>query len=90
MEPVERSEWAILLVIVPKRNGKLRVCGDFNVTINQCVETIDDKFTYLLEGNIFMKLDLLQAYLQLPIDDDSKDLLVINTHKGLFWYNYLP
>ena len=37
LEPVERSECATPLVIVPKRN-KLRVCGDFKVTINQCVE----------------------------------------------------
>ena len=35
-------------------------------------------------------LDLSQAYLQLPVDEDSKDLLVINTQKGLFRYNRLP
>ena len=97
LEPVERSEWATPLVIVPKSNGKLRVYGDFKVTINQCVETktyplptTDDIFARLAGGRIFTKLDLLQAYLQLPVDDDSKDLLVINTPKGLFRYNRLP
>ena len=97
LEPVERSEWATPLVIVPKSNGKLRVCGDFKVTINQCVETktyplptTDDIFARLAGGRIFTKLDLSQAYLQLPVDDDSKDLLVINTPKGLFRYNRLP
>ena len=31
-----------------------------------------------------------QAYLQLPIHEDSKPLLVINTLKGLFQYTRLP
>ena len=42
----------------------------------------DDIFTHLAEGCIFTKLDLLQAYLLLPLDDDSK--------LGLFKYNHLP
>ena len=90
LEPVKRSEWATPLVIIPKSNGKLRVCGDFKVTINQCVETktyplptIDDIFARLAGGRIFTKLDLSQAYLQLPVDDDSKDLLVIKDCSGI-------
>ena len=31
-----------------------------------------------------------RAYQQLPLDDESKKLVVINTHKGLFAYNRLP
>ena len=44
----------------------------------------------LAGGKIFTKLNLSQAYLQLPVDEDSKGLLVINTPKGLFQYNRLP
>ena len=39
---------------------------------------------------MFNKLDLSQAYLQLPMDEDCKDLLVINTPKALFKYNRSP
>ena len=88
LEPVERSKWATPLVIVPKSNGKIRVCGNFKVTINQCVEmksyplpTTEDIFARLAGGCVFTKLDLSQTYLQLPVDEDSKDLLVINTPK---------
>ena len=80
------------LVIVPK---SLRVC-DFKVIIYQCVKsyplpTAEDIFAHLAGGRVFTKLDLSQAYLQLPVDDDhdSKDLLVINTPKGIFRYNWL-
>ena len=52
--------------------------------------TTEDIFAHLAGGRVFTKLDLSQAYLQLPVDEDSKDLLVINTQKGLFWYNRLP
>ena len=36
-----------------------------------------------------MKTDLLQAYNQLEMSDNSKSYLTINTHKGLYSYNRL-
>ena len=39
---------------------------------------------------MFTKLDMSQAYLQVLADDQSKEMLTINTHKGLFVYNRLP
>ena len=36
------------------------------------------------------KLDLSQAYQQLPLHSDSKKFTTINTHKGLFQYEHLP
>ena len=39
---------------------------------------------------IFSKLDLHTAYLQLPLDDASKEYTTINTTEGLYVYNYLP
>ena len=49
----------------------------------------EDIFAHLAGGRVFTKLDLSQAYLRL-LDHDTKDLLVINTPKGLFRYNWLP
>ena len=37
----------------------------------------------------FMKLDLNQAYQQLPLHPDSKKYVVIVTHKGLHQYTQL-
>ncbi len=41
-------------------------------------------FTKLAGGVVFTKLDLKQAYQQLPLDDKAADLLTINTQRRLF------
>jgi hypothetical protein len=73
------------------------LCGDYKVTANKAVliETyplprVDELVTDLAGGKSFTKLDMSNAYLQLPLDEQSKEYLVINTHKGLFKYNRLP
>ncbi|XP_057692499.1 uncharacterized protein K02A2.6-like [Corythoichthys intestinalis] len=97
LEPVTTSEWATPIVPVPKNNGGIRTCGDFKVTLNPvlCVEQyplplIDDLFAGLSGGQKFSKIDLNQAYLQRHVDEESREWLTINTHKGLFRYCRLP
>ena len=51
---------------------------------------VDDLFATLVGGVLFTKLDMSQAYLQVVLDDQAKELLTINTHKGLFPYDRLP
>ena len=51
---------------------------------------MEDLFARLAGGKSFTKLDLSQAYQQLPLDDQSKQYVVINTPKGLFRYTRLP
>ena len=50
----------------------------------------DELFATLDGGQHFTKLDLSEAYLQIELDDKSKQFLVINTHKGLYCFNRLP
>ena len=52
--------------------------------------TADDIFTKLNGGMVFSQIDFADAYLQVEVDDASKELLTINTHRGLFRYNRLP
>lgn len=78
---------------VLKKDGSIRICGDFKVTINPVLSAeqyplplIGDLFTGLAGGQKFSKIDLCQAYLQMHVDDKSKELLTIVTHKGLYKY----
>ena len=97
IEPVQFSHWAAPIVPVLKQDCSLRVCGDYKVTVNRAAKTdcfplphMDDLLASLTRGKAFSKLDLAHAYQQIELDEESKTLVVINTHKGLFRCNRLP
>ena len=97
IEKVTHSDWAAPIVPVPKKDGRFRICGDYKVTVNQVLTMEryplprpDDIFATLAGGKYFSKLDLSQAYLQVQLDEDSRDYVTINTHQGLYRYTRLP
>eukprot|EP00105_Crassostrea_gigas_P033303 XP_011456634.2 PREDICTED: uncharacterized protein K02A2.6 [Crassostrea gigas] len=97
ISPVKFSDWATPIVPLPKANGKMRICGDYKVTLNPAMKIeqyplpkIADIFASFGGGQKFSKIDLTQAYLQMEVDEVSRNLLTINTHKGLFCFNRLP
>ncbi|KAL2102141.1 hypothetical protein ACEWY4_001309 [Coilia grayii] len=97
LEPVAISEWATPIVPVSKRNGDIRICGDFKVTLNPVLAPeqyplphIDDLFAGLSHGQKFSKIDLNQAYLQMAVEEESREPLTITTQKGLIRYCRLP
>ena len=88
---VQTSDRATPIVPVVKQNGNTRICGDFKVSVNPVLNVdhyplpkIDDVFATLSGGQLFTKIDLRPAYLQMEVDDASKEYLAINTHKGIF------
>ena len=87
---IQFSKWAAPIVPVVKRDGAVRICGDYKVTINRATEMdtyplprIEDLFASLARGKIFSKLDLAHAYQQIALSKESKQYVVINTHKGI-------
>ena len=50
------------------------------------IPRIKDLFARLAGGKAFTKLDFSQAYQQLVLEEESREYVVINTHKGLFRY----
>lgn len=91
LKKVESSEWATPIVPVLKPNGNVRICGDYKVTINKCIQvddhplpTVDELFLGIAGGEKFTKLDLSQAYLHLPVREKDRSYLTLNTHRGLY------
>lgn len=86
------SKWAAPIVPVLKEDQTTRIRGNYKVTVNQVCKLeeyplprIDDLFATLAGGKLFTKLDMSQACQKLLLDDDSKEYVVISTHK----YNYI-
>ena len=98
IEPVDFADWASPIVVVLKRDkSSVRICGDFSVTINPVskldrypIPKVEDLFAKLRQGKYFSNLDLSHAYQQLPLDEESRKYVVINTHRGLFKFTRLP
>ena len=97
IEPVKYAEWAAPVVPVLKPDDTARLCGDYKLTVNQIskleqypIPRIEDLFAILSGGKKFTKLDLSHAYHQIPLDEEAKKYVTINTHKGLFTYKVLP
>ena len=97
LSKVFKSKWASPIVTVFKKDGSLRICGDFSFTVNKFLDpvqtplpSVDDTIARIGDASVFSKIDLSQAFLQLPLDQQSKQYTVINTPVGLFQYNYLP
>ena len=96
LEPVKTSRWTAPVVPVKKANGSLRLCGSYDQTVNKASQLekyplprVDELFAAMAGGKMFTKIDLREAYFQLELDNESKEALTINTHKGLFRPNRL-
>lgn len=97
ISPVQFSDWAAPIVVVRKSDVSVRICGDYSTGLNDALESDrhplphpDDIFAELAGCRYFSCIDLSYAYLQVEVEESSRRLLTINTHKGLFQYNRLP
>ena len=84
-------------MLAPKPDGSIRLCGDYSQTVNPRIKVAQyplpkpqDIFSTLNGGKFFAKLDLSQAYLQVPLDAEGQEITTITTHRGLFRMLRMP
>ncbi|XP_015266366.1 PREDICTED: uncharacterized protein K02A2.6-like [Gekko japonicus] len=96
LEPVPFGKWETPIVTPIKPDGSIRICADYKCTINKALQqhsypvpVISHVLASLGGGKIFAKLDLAQAYQQLPVTKEAAEAQTIVTHRGAFRVNRL-
>ena len=95
IEPSE-SECSSPIVIVPKKDGSLRICIDFR-KLNAIsffdaypMPRIEDLLERIGRANYITTLDLCKGYWQVPLESRSRPLTAFRTPLGLFQFTVMP
>ena len=90
------TEWCSPIVIVPKSNGKVRICGDF-IQLNKAIlhenhpmPTTEQTLQKLAGAKVISKLDANIGFWQRRLKDSSKLLTTFITPWGQYCYTRLP
>jgi hypothetical protein len=91
-----KSEWGSPIHAVKKKNGTWRIVGDYRLLNNKLTKDnyplpFLQNFSMQLAGkSIFSTVDLKDAFLQIPINEDDKEKTSISTPWGSFYYSRMP
>ena len=92
----EPTEWCAGMVVVPKKNGEVRICVDLK-PLNEAVlrevhplPDVDGNLAQLSGASVFIKLDANSGFWQIPLAESSKLLTTFIMPFGRFCFNKLP
>ena len=89
--------WLTPIIAVRKANNKIRICGSYDLTLDPHIESdfykipdANDIFHKISGCQFFSKIDMYQAFFNIPFNDADKKLTAINTPCGVYLFNVLP
>ena len=92
----EPTDWCADIVIVPKKDGGVRICTDYK-KLNAAIKpegyvlpTVEDILHKLKGSTIFTKLDATSGFWHIPLDDESAKLTTFISPFGRYFYRRLP
>ena len=97
IEPIdEPTEWCSLIVVVPKADGRVRICVDLT-RLNQAVRqevyqmpTVEETLGSLTKGSVFSKLYANSGFHQIVLNPASTKLMTFITPFGHYMFKQLP
>lgn len=90
------TEWCAGMVVVPKANGRVRICVDLtklNVSVKRerhPLPAVDQTLAQLAGARLFTKLDANSGFWQIPLAPTSSLLTTFITPFGRYRFNRLP
>nr|XP_022906874.1 uncharacterized protein K02A2.6-like [Onthophagus taurus] len=91
IEKTIHSSWGTPIVPVSRKDGRIRICAAYNITINKYLQDdrypiprIEDIFNKMKGGKYFCTLDVGNAYLHMKMDEECSMIQAISTHKGVY------
>ncbi|KAL0391024.1 UNVERIFIED_CONTAM: Transposon Ty3-G Gag-Pol polyprotein [Sesamum calycinum] len=96
IRPVQYPEWLANVVLVPKPNGKWRLCIDFTDLNKACpkdpfpLPRIDILVDSTSGCEMLSFLDAYQGYNQIPLAPEDQEKASFVTDQGVFCYNVMP
>lgn len=94
---VERpTEWCAAMVVVPKAEGKVRICVDYsklNLAVRRerhMLPSVDEALARMAGATVFSKLDANNGFHQVKLHKESQLLTTFMTPFGRFCYQRLP
>ena len=92
----EPTQWISSMVVVPKKNGTLRICLDpkeLNAAIlreHYPLPTIEDVATRLHGAKVFIVLDVRSGFWHITLDEPSSFLTTFHTPFGRYRWKRMP
>ncbi|XP_062699679.1 uncharacterized protein K02A2.6-like [Aedes albopictus] len=90
------ATWVSPLVIVGKASGEPRICLDLR-RVNEAVvrerfpmPVVEEYLARIGKGRVWSKLDIREAFHQVELAEDSRDVTTFITSRGLFRFKRLP
>lgn len=87
--------WVSPMVVIPKQNGDVRITIDMReankavMRENHPMPTFEEMLPHIGRGKIFSKLDVEQAFHQMELHVDSRNITTFITKSGLYRYKRL-
>ena len=90
------TPWISSMVVLPKKDGKLRICLD-PIDLNRALRrenyplpTIEDVATRLRGAKVFSILDVRNGFWHVVLDEESSHLTTFNTPFGRYRWKRMP